>query len=97
MSGNIRSGKIRHIKIKGKYLVIASDALHSFGHKDHFAVEMSQAVGYRLSNENVTFYFKDFPTLELELNKDIVDSTTEILKKVFPTDEASEYKINLFE
>lgn len=88
MPESISSGEIRHIKIKGKYLVIASKSQHSYGHKDHFAVEMSQAIGYRLHGETITFYFKDFPTLELEINKDIIDSITLILKIIFPMDES---------
>ena len=96
MPESISSGKIRDIKIKGKYLVIASES-HSYSHKDYFAVEISEAIGYRLHKENVTFYFKNFPTLVLELNKELTDSIGEILKKIFPMEEVPVHTVNLFE
>lgn len=85
MPESITGGKIRDIKIKNKYLIILSNELHSFTHKDHFIVELSQAIGYRMHDEYITFYFKNFPTLKLELNKDIIDKISEVLKIVFPT------------
>jgi hypothetical protein len=92
MSGNIYSGKILGIDIKGKYLVVISKS-QSSPHKDHFAVEISQAIGYKLSgDENITFYFKDFPNLQLLLNSDLIDKITEVLKKAFPMQE-----VNLFD
>jgi hypothetical protein len=84
MPESITGGKIRDIKIKNKYLIILSES-NSYSHKDHFIVEISQAIGYRMNGEQITFYFKDFPTLKLEINKDIIDKTSEVLKIVFPT------------
>jgi hypothetical protein len=91
MSGNIYSGKIVGIDIKGKYLVVKSKSQSSH-HKDHFAIEISQAIGYKLSGEDITFYFKDFPNLELLLNSDLIDKIREVLKKIFPMEE-----VNLFD
>jgi ribosomal protein S3AE len=96
MSGNIYSGKIVGIDIKGKYLVVKSKSQSSH-HKDHFAIEISQAIGYKLSGEDITFYFKDFPNLQLLLNSDLTDKITEVLKKIFPMQEVHEQKINLFD
>jgi len=88
MSGNIYSGKILGIDIKGKYLVVISKS-QSSPHKDHFAVEISQAIGYKLSGEDITFYFKDFPNLQLIINADLNDKITEVLKKIFPLEEVN--------
>ncbi len=96
MSGTIYGGKIRSIKIKGKYLVVISKS-QSSPYNEHFAVESSQSIGYKLSGEDIVFYFKDFPNLQLEINKDLVDEITLILKKLFPMEEVPEQKINLFE
>jgi hypothetical protein len=83
MSGNIYSGKILDINIKGKYLVVVSKS-QSSPYKDNFAIETSQTIGYKLSGEDITFYFKDFPNLQLVLNADLDDKITAILKKLFP-------------
>jgi hypothetical protein len=89
MSGNIYSGKILGIDIKGKYLVVISKS-QSSPHKDHFAIEISQAIGYKLSGgEDITFYFKDFPNLQLVLNADLDGKITAILKKLFPMEEVN--------
>jgi hypothetical protein len=97
MSGTIYSGKILDINIKGKYLVVVSKS-QSSPYKDHFAIESSQSIGYKMSGgEDITFYFKDFPNLQLVLNADLVDEITLILKKLFPMEEVPEQKINLFE
>jgi hypothetical protein len=89
MSGNIYSGKILGIDIKGKYLVVISKS-QSSPHKDHFAVEISQAIGYKLSGgEDLTFYFKDFPNLQLVLNADLDDKITAILKRLFPMEQVN--------
>jgi hypothetical protein len=89
MSGNIYSGKILGIDIKGKYLVVISKS-QSSPHKDHFAVEISQAIGYKLSGgEDITFYFKDFPNLQLVLNADLDDKITAILKRLFPMEQVN--------
>jgi len=89
MSGNIYSGKILGIDIKRKYLVIISKS-QSSPHKDHFAIEISQAIGYKLSGgEDITFYFKDFPNLQLIINADLNDKITEVLKKMFPLEEVN--------
>jgi hypothetical protein len=89
MSGNIYSGKILGIDIKGKYLVVISKS-QSSPHKDHFAIEISQAIGYKLSGgEDITFYFKDFPNLQLIINADLNDKITEVLKKLFPLEEVN--------
>jgi hypothetical protein len=85
MPESITGGKILDIKIKNKYLIILSNELHSFIDKNHFIVEVSQAIGYRMNGEHITFYFKDFPILKLEINKDIINKTSEVLKIVFPT------------
>ena len=87
MSGTIYSGKILDINIKGKYLVVVSKS-QSSPYKDHFAIESSQTIGYKMSGgEDITFYFKDFPNLQLVLNADLVDEITAILKKLFPMEE----------
>ena len=91
MSGNIYSGKIVGIDIKGEYLVVISKSQSSH-HKDRFAIVISQAIGYKLSGEDITFYFKDFPNLQLLLNSDLIDKITEVLKKAFPMEE-----VNLFD
>ena len=92
MSGNIYSGKIVGIDIKGEYLVVISKSQSSH-HKDRFAIVISQVIGYKLSGgENITFYFKDFPNLQLLLNSDLNDKITEVLKKAFPMEE-----VNLFD
>ena len=96
MSETIYAGKIRSIKLKGKYIVILSERRME-SHKDHFAVEMSQAVGYRMNGENITFYFKNLPILNLEINKDLIDETSAVLKKVFPMEELPVQTVNLFE
>lgn len=96
MSGNIYSGKILDIKIKNNYLVVVSKS-HSSPSKDHFAVETAQTIGYKLSGEDITLYFKDFPNLQLVINADLSDQITEVLKKLFPMQEVPEQKINLFE
>jgi hypothetical protein len=89
MSGNIYSGKILGIDIKGKYLVVISKS-QSSPHKDHFAVEISQTIGYKLSGgEDITFYFKDFPNLQLVLNADLDDKITAILKRLFPMEQVN--------
>jgi len=89
MSGTIYGGKISTIKIKGKYLVVISKS-QSSPYNEHFAVESSQTIGYKLSGEDITFYFKDFPNLQLVLNADLVDEITLILKKLFPMEEVPE-------
>ena len=89
MSGNIYSGKILDINIKGKYLVVVSKS-QSSPYKDHFAIEISQAIGYKLSGgEDITFYFKDFPNLQLVLNADLDDKITSILKRLFPMEQVN--------
>jgi hypothetical protein len=96
MSGNIYSGKIVGIDIKGKYLVVISKSQSSH-HKDRFAIVISQAIGYKLSGEDITFYFRDFPNLQLLLNSDLNDKITEVLKKAFPMYEVAKQEINLLD
>jgi hypothetical protein len=82
---------ITKIGTKSNFVIIwaqiLNGSLQSKETKEYYTIDKSEFVGFRLWNGNITFYFKNIPTLNLVINEELLDTTMSVLKIIFPMDD----------
>jgi hypothetical protein len=86
---NDHERKITKIGTKSNFVIIWAE-IFELGNKEYYTIDKNQFVGFRLWNGNITFYFKNIPSLNLVINEELLDTTMSVLKIIFPMDDIDE-------